>query len=177
MVKANEFIKEVYETIKEDIKGYDVYIKGENGVSNIVIFDEPDLVEGEKSRYRIAHSNIMIFNEDNPILAIETIPKESAPPRDIVGPIPLYMIARKVVINKKNKKNLEFNLDNNDSKFTLLVVVPDQREGRYKNLQILDLNEKFKGVLNLKSEYSNLKDFEICEFSNIKPVLSKLIID
>lgn len=115
----------------------------------------------------------MIFDGDKPLLAIETIPKRATPPKDIAGPIPIYMIARKVIINMKNGNNVEYDLNGNDSKFNLLIVVPNQPSGQ-KSAQIENLNEKFIGVFDLKSEYSNLKNFHICEFSNLKAALSEI---
>lgn len=174
MAKADEFIKVVYETIKDDFKNKKIYVKGENGVSNIVLFDEPEIFR-EKSRYRIAYTSIVIFNDETPLLAIEVIPKAPTPPKDMVGPIPVYMVARKIMIKMKDGSEIEYELNNKDSKFPLLVVIPDQTEGGQKSAQISDLNEKFKGVLDLESEYSCINDFEICEFGNLKPVLNKLI--
>lgn len=174
MANYEEFLGEVYNTISRDFSNQTIYVKGKRGVSNIVIFDEPELYK-EKSRYRIAYSGIMIFDGDKPILAIETIPHKPTPPKDIAGPIPIYMIARKVIINMKNGNNKEYELIDSDSKFNLLVVVPDQPEGGLKSAQISDLNEKFKGVFDLDGEYSNLKSFEICEFSDIDSALKKLM--
>ncbi|MGB9937854.1 MAG: hypothetical protein ACPK7O_09060 [Methanobacterium sp.] len=172
MVNSDEFTNKVHNAISNNFKNLSVYVKGKDGVSNIVIFDEPDLYK-DKSRYRIAYSNIMIFNGDKLLLAIEAIPHKPTPPKDIAGPIPIYMISRKVIINMKTGNNKEFDLIGSDSKFNLLIVVPDQPEGGLKSAQIGDLNEKFKGVFDLNNEYSNLKNFEICEFSNIKSTLEK----
>lgn len=174
MANYEEFLGKVYNSISTEFNTQNIYVKGKNEVNNIVIFDEPDLYK-EKSRYRIAYSGIMVFDGNKPVLAIETIPNKPTPPKDIAGPIPIYMIARKVVINMKNGNNKEYELIGSDSKFNLLVVVPDQPEGGLKSVQIKDLNEKFKGVFDLNSEYSNLKDFEICEFSDIKSALKNLM--
>lgn len=172
MVNSDEFTNEVYNAISNDFKNQSIYVKGKDGVSNIVIFNEPELYK-EKSRYRIAYSNIMVFDGDKPLLAIEAIPHKPTPPKDIAGPIPIYMISRKVIVNMKTGNNKEFDLIDSDSKFNLLIVVPDQPESGQKSVQIRDLNEKFKGVFDLNSEYSNLKNFEICEFNDIKSTLEK----
>ena len=174
MANNKEFLKEVYNSISKDFNNETVYVKGKNGVNNIVIFDEPELYK-EKFRYRIAYSSMMIFNDDKPVLAIETFPNKLTPPKNFAGQIPIYMIARKVVINMKDGNKMEYRLVGSDFKFNLLMVVPDKPESGQKSAQIKDLNEKFKGVLNLDSEYSNLKDFEICEFSDIKSALKKSI--
>ncbi len=88
------------------------------------------------------------------------------------------MISRKIVINRRNGQKTEYELTDKNSKFNLLIVVPDQFQGGQKgqkSLQIKDLNEKFKGVLDLESEYSNLKNFAICEISDLNPVLTRLL--
>lgn len=173
MASSDEFTNDVYNAISDEFKNYSIYVKGREEVGNIVVFDEPDLYK-DKSRYRIVYSNIMIFDDNMPLLAIEAIPHKPTPPKDIAGPIPIYMIARKIIVNMKNGNNKEYELINGDSKFNLLIIVPDQPESGLKSAQIRDLNEKFKGVFDLESEYSNLKDFEICEFGNIKSALMRL---
>jgi len=174
MANYEEFLGEVYDSISKEFNNQKIYVKGKNGVNNIVIFDEPNL-NREKSRYRIAYSGIIVINDDKPLMAVEAIPNKPAPPKDIAGPIPIYMIARKVVITFRNGSTKEYELVDGDSKFNLLVVVPDQPEKGLKSVQIKDLNEKFKGVFDLDNEYSNLKDFEICEFNDIKSALKKLV--
>ena len=174
MANYEEFLGEVYNSISKEFNNQTIYVKGRNEVNNIVIFDEPDL-NSEKSRYRIAYSGIIVLNNDKPLTAIEAIPNKPTPPKDIAGPIPIYMIARKIAITFKNGNTKEYELVDGDSKFNLLVVVPDQPEKGLKSIQIKDLNEKFKGVFDLGSEYSNLTDFEICEFSDINSALKKLL--
>lgn len=174
MANYEEFLGDVYNSISNEFNNQTIYVKGRNEVNNIVIFDEPDL-NSEKSRYRIAYSGIIVLNNDKPLMAIEAIPNKPTPPKDIAGPIPIYMIARKIVITFKNGNTKEYELVDGDSKFNLLVVVPDQPAKGLKSIQIKDLNEKFKGVFDLSSEYSNLKDFEICEFSDINSALKKLV--
>lgn len=56
----------------------------------------------------------------------------------------------------------------------MLIVVPDQSE-TVKELQFLDLDEKFRGVLKLKGEYSNVKDFAIAPLRNMIPILNDLL--
>ena len=165
----------VFDALTQIFKPKEIYMKGKGGINNIVLFDEPVLIDREKSRYRILYSSMMVIKDDKPILAIEILQHKPTPPRDIVGPIPLYMISRKIVINKENGKKQEYELIDKDSKILLLVVIPEQPERGQKSLQINDLNEKFKGVLDLESEYSNLKDFAICEINDLKPVLNKLL--
>lgn len=170
MVNGDEFTDMVYNEISNHFKKNKMYVKGKDEVNNIVIFDEP-ILSHEKSRYRIAYSKIMIFKNDEPFLAIEAVPKKPTPPKDIAGNIPIYMIARKIVVNMKNGQNEEYVIKDN-SNFNLLIVVPDQPEGN-KSAQIRDLNEKFKGIFDLNNEYTNLKKFEICELNNIDITLKE----
>ncbi|MGP8024402.1 MAG: hypothetical protein ACLPHE_10330 [Methanobacterium sp.] len=179
MVKETKDLTSIiYDNISSIFNPNNIYMKGKDGVSNIVLFDEPVLIDGEKSRYRILYSSMMVFEDDKLRLAIEILPNKPTPPRDIAGPIPVYMVTRKVVINRRNGKKTEYELTDKNSKFNLLIVIPDQFEGSQKSqksLQIKDLNEKFKGVIDLESEYSNLKDFAICEISDLDSVLERLL--
>ena len=171
MVNGDEFLDLVHNELSNYFKNNKIYVKGKNGINSIVIFDEPEL-EKEKSRFRTGYSKILIFKDDKPFLAIETFSQKPTPPKDIAGPIPIYMIARKIIINKENGDNEEVLIDDNID-FNLLIVVSDQPKDGNKSAQIKDLNEKFKGVFDLGGEYSNLKNFEICEFSHMKNCLNK----
>jgi len=118
---------------------------------------------------------MMVFDNDKPVLAIEILQHKPTPPRDIAGPITVYMITRKIVINQENGQKKEYDLTRKDSNLKLLIVIPDQPEKGKKSQQIKDLNEKFKGVLDIQSEYSTLKDFAISEIGDLNPVLKKLL--
>ncbi len=170
MVNGDEFTNMVYNEISNHFKKNKKYVKGKDEVNSIVIFDEP-ILSHEKSRYKIAYSKIIIFENNEPFLAIEAVPHKPTPPKDIAGNIPIYMITRKIVINMKNGRNEEYVIKDN-SNFNLLIVVPNQPEGN-KSAQISDLNEKFKGIFDLNNEYTNLKNFEICELDNIDNALNK----
>lgn len=169
MVNGDEFLDLVHQELSSYFKDDKIYVKGKNGINSIVIFDEPELEKG-KSRFRTGYSKILILKDDEPFLAIETFSQKPTPPKDIAGPIPIYMIARKIIVNTENGINEEFSLDDNTN-FNLLIVVADQPEDGNKSDQIKDLDKKFKGVFDLGGEYSNLKNFEICEYSNINNIL------
>ncbi|MDI6643563.1 MAG: hypothetical protein QME14_00770 [Methanobacteriaceae archaeon] len=149
---------------------YEIYVKGKNGINNIVFFNEPELYPGEKSRFRIGNGSIMIFDGQKPILAIEVIPHKPTPPKDMAGPIPVYMVSRKIILNYNNGNSKEYELLD---KFPLIIVVPDQSKTKRK--QINDLNEKFKGIFNLSTEYSALNDFMICFDSDFNVVIKKML--
>lgn len=170
MVTGKKLIEKINQEIDDLNLGYDIFVKGQNGVNNIVLFDEVDLFPGEKSRFRIGNGSIMIFDGEKPILAIEIIPNKPTPPKDMAGPIPVYMVSRKIKLNFNNGKEREIELLD---KFPLIIVVPSQSE--IKEKQINDLNEKFKGVFNLYTEYSALKDFMICMDSDFSGVIKRML--
>jgi hypothetical protein len=172
MATGEKLIEKINREIESLNLDYDIFVKGKNGLNNIVLFNEPDLFQGEKSRFRIGNGSIMIFENQKPILAVEIITKGPTPPKDMAGPIPVYMISRKIKLNYNNGKDKEYELID---KFPLIVVVPDQSEK--KRNQINDLNEKFKGIFSLGVEYSALSDFEICVDSDFSDVLNKFLID
>lgn len=172
-MSAEFFNESIYNSLKKVFPKFTVQASGKNGVSNIVLFDEPELYK-QKSRYRIAYTSMMVFDGDIPILGVETVfSKSSIPPKNIVGSLPVYMITRKVIVRFKNDEELEYNLDDNKSKLLLLIVLSEQKSKSKKD-QIKDLNEKFKGVLNLKSEFSYVRDFRICEIEDVESVIKEL---
>lgn len=67
---------------------------------------------------------MMVFEDDKPVLAIEIILNKPTTSRDIAGPILVYMITRKIVINVENGKKKEYDLTEKDSNFKLLIVNP-----------------------------------------------------
>ncbi|QUH22353.1 hypothetical protein HYG87_00520 [Methanobacterium alkalithermotolerans] len=170
MVSGEKLIEKINEEIQDLNLGYEIFVKGKNGLNNIVFFDEPDLYPGEKSRFRIGNGSIMLFDGQKPILAIEVIPNKPTPPKDMAGPIPVYMVSRKIILNFNNGKGREYELLD---KFPLIIVVPDQSETKRK--QINDLNEKFKGIFNLKTEYSALNDFMICVDSDFSGIIKRML--
>lgn len=170
MVSGKKLIEKINQQIEDLNMEYEIFVKGKNGINNIVFFDEPDLYPGEKSRFRIGNGSIMLFDGQKPILAIEVIPNKLTPPKDMAGPIPVYMVSRKIILNFNNGKGREYELLD---KFPLIIVVPDQSETKKK--QINDLNEKFKGIFNLNTEYSALNDFMICMDSDFSDIMKRIL--
>ena len=76
MVTDDKLIEKINQEIEDLDLGYDIFVKGQNGLNNIVFFDEPDLYPGEKARFRIGNGSIMVFDKDKPILAVEIIPNK-----------------------------------------------------------------------------------------------------
>lgn len=175
-MNGDEFNKIIYDKIKEFFPKGTVYASGKDGVNNIVLFDEPVLTS-QKSRYRIAYTTMIVIEDNQPILGIETVfSTSSIPPKNFLSSIPLYMITRKIIIPFKEGKEIEYNLDENMDKIRLLVVLSEQKS-KAKKVQINDLNEKVSGIINLNSEYSYLNDFRICELLDMEQSISELILD
>ena len=170
MESEDKLLEKINGEIKDLDLGYDIVVKGQNGINNIVFFDEPDLYPGKKARFRIGYGSIMVFDGDKPILAVEIIPNKNTSPKSMAGPIPVYMVSRKIKLNYNNGKDKEIELLD---KFPLIIVVPDQPEN--KRDQIDDLNEKFEGIFNLGIEYSALNDFKICVESDFRTILKKIL--
>ena len=173
-MNADNFNQTIYDTILKVFPKFTIHAVGKNGVKNIVLFDEPELYQ-QKARYRIAFTSMIVFDKETPLLGVETIfNTASIPPKDIVGPLPVYMITRKIVVRFENGDEKEYNLDDYDSKLRLIIVLSEQKSQSKKD-QIKDLNEKFSGVINPRSEFSYLKDFRICEVENVEPVVKELM--
>ena len=170
MVDDEKFIERIYQSIQNLKLEFQIYVKGQNGLNNIVLFDEPELYPGEKARFRIGNSSVLILDGENPVLAIEVISHKPTPSRDIAGSISVHMISRKIKLNYKDGNDSEIDLLN---KFPLLVVVPDQ--SKTKTTQINDLNEKFKGIYKLNTEYSALSYFKVCVEADFDYYLKKLL--
>ncbi|MDO9044569.1 MAG: hypothetical protein Q7U35_04600 [Methanobacteriaceae archaeon] len=174
MAKIEEMLKKVYEELSMELNDETIYCQGKNGVNTIVLFNEPDLIPGEKARYRIGTLTILILKKGLPFLSVDVIPTAPTPPKIIAGLLPVHMITRSMVINRTGKNSLKFDLDELDNKLKLLIVVPDQSEG-IKEVQFTDLDEKFRGVINLEGEYSNIQDFSITPLKDLIPSLNRLL--
>ncbi|MCK9151816.1 hypothetical protein [Methanobacterium alcaliphilum] len=174
MAKIEEMLNKVYEELSRELNDETIYCQGKNGVKTIVLFDEPDLIPGEKARYRIGTLTILILRDGVPFLSVDVIPTAPTPPKVIAGLLPVHMITRSMVINRMEKNSIKFDLDELTNKLKLLIVVPDQSEG-IKEVQFGDLDEKFRGVINLRSEHSNIQDFAITPIENLISSLNKLL--
>jgi len=165
MSEIAEYLDRIYGDISGPFKDQNIYVQNRGGITSIRLFDETDLHEGEARAHWVGTSHIMIFDDEEPFLAIEA--KTAATPKEIAGPIPLYALTRIVKINEK-----PYDVE---SPLLLLITVPDQpREGQ-KSEQLSDLENKLKDILDLESKYSNLKDFAICEISDLKKTLKELL--
>jgi hypothetical protein len=83
------------------------------------------------------------------------------------------MVTRSIVVNREGAKNLKYDLDELRNKMLLLIVVPDQSD-TVKEAQFVDLDEKFRGVIDL-THYSNIRDFAIAPIRKTIPIMDDLI--
>lgn len=174
MAKIEEMINKVFDELSVHLKKETIYCQGKNGVNTLVLFDEPELIPGEKARYKIGNLTILVLRDNVPFLSVEVIPTSPTPPKTISGLLPVHMVTRSIVINRKGDNNLKYDLDELENKMLLLIVVPDQSK-TVKEPQFVDLDEKFRGVISLRSEYSNVKDFAIAPLRKMIPVLDDLL--
>jgi len=106
---------------------------------------------------------LVLDEEEKPLLVIE--PETSASPKTFGRSIPIYAIAKKVRIGKK-----EYSIS---SPLLLLIVIPDQSQTSQKTEQLFDLEKKLKETIDF--EGSSLKDFAICQVGGLKEALGRLI--
>lgn len=164
----------VYEELSIHFKDETIHCQGKNGVNTLVLFDEPELIPNKKSRYKIGNLTLLIVKDNVPFLSVEIINKGPTPPKSIAGVIPVNMVARSIVINRENAENIKYDLDEFMDKPLLLIVVPDQSE-TVKEAQFVDLDKKFRGVMRLKGQYSNVRDFAIAPIRKMVPILKELL--
>jgi|GEM_PF-2081596 len=174
MAKIEEMLNKVFDELSVNLKNDTIHCQGKNGVNTLVLFDEPELIPGEKARYKIGNLTMLVLRDNVPFLSVEVIPTAPTPPKTIAGLFPVHMVTRSIVINRQGSNNLKYDLDELENKLLLLIVVPDQSE-TVKEAQFVDLDEKFRGVINLRSEYSNVKDFAIAPLRKMIPVLNDLL--
>lgn len=173
MANITEMIDEVYEELSIHFKDETIYCQGKNGLKTLVLFDEPELIPNKMSRYRIGTVTILVLKDDIPFLSVEVISHGPTPPKSIAGILPVNMVTRSIVVNREGAENLKYDLDELRNKMLLLIVVPDQSE-TVKEAQFVDLDEKFRGVIDL-TQYSNVRDFAIAPLRKIIPIMDDLI--
>ena len=138
-------------------------IEKQNGVGLIQVFSEEDMTEGEKNKFKIAFSDMLLLDDNRqPFIVIE--PETSASPKTFGSSIPIYTIAKQIIAD--DKYQVEYPL-------LLVIVIPDNKNPSQKKYQLEDLQRKIKSAIKL--EGSQLKDFVICQISNFEETLEKMI--
>ncbi|MBF4475943.1 hypothetical protein [Methanobacterium formicicum] len=173
MANIKEMVDKVYKELSIHFKDETIYCQGKNGVKTLVLFDEPELIPNKMARFKIGTVTILVLKDDIPFLSVEIISQGPTPPKSIAGILPVNMVTRSIVVNREGAKNLKYDLDELRNKMLLLIVVPDQSE-TVKEAQFVDLDEKFRGVIDL-THYSNIRDFAIAPIRKTIPIMDDLI--
>lgn len=138
-------------------------IEKQNGVGLIQVFSEEEMHKGDRNKYKIAFSDMLLLDDnDKPFLVIE--PETSASPKTYGRSIPIYTIAKKIIIGD-DKYQIE-------SPLLLMIVIPKSENQNQKRQQLEDLQRKIKNVIKL--EGTQLKDFAICQISDFVETLRKI---
>lgn len=140
-------------------------IEKHDGVGLIQVFSEENLIEGERNKFKIALSDMLLLDDNRqPFLVIE--PETSASPKTYGRSIPVYTIAKNIIIGKK-----EYPVN---MPLILIIVVPNnEKNPNQKKCQLEDLQLKIKSAQ--KFEGSQLKDFAICQISDFEETFEKMI--
>ncbi len=144
---------------------YELLIEKQGGVGLIQVFSEENLTEGEKNKFKVAHSDILLLDKGQPFIVIE--PETSSSPKTFGRSIPVYTIARQIIADEPYPIK---------SPLYLIIVIPDdtKNSGKKKN-QLVDLQRKMKSAIKL--EGSQLADFAFCQLSDFEGTLEKMIED
>jgi len=140
-------------------------IEKQDGVGLIQVFSEENMTDGEKNKFKIAFSDILLLDDNHkPFLVIE--PETSASPKTYGRSIPVYTIAKNIIIGKK-----EYPIN---MPLILIIVVPNnEKNPNQKRYQLEDLQRKMKSAQKL--EGSQLNDFAICQISDFEETFEKMI--
>jgi hypothetical protein len=168
--KVDEKRAKIYEFLPASMRdnSYAVHV---DGITGIAPFNEAYPPKEGLSAYRMKLTcDILVLNEEKPFLAIEL--ETSQDPQVVMGLIPLYMLTKWIKIRKANLDLNQFPVDS----LLLIIVVPDLSDTLQEKWT--DSEEKLKELIDLKeNKLSTLKDFEICEISDFKSTLKKILIN
>jgi hypothetical protein len=139
-------------------------IEKQDGVGLIQVFSEEEMVEGERNKFRIALSDMLLLdNKKQPFIVIE--PETSSSPKTFGRSIPVYAVARKIIADKPYPFK---------SALLLIIVIPDDKKNpSQKKYQLEDLQRKMKSSIKLRG--SKLADFAFCQISNFENTVRKMI--
>ncbi len=144
--------------------GDKLLIEKQNGIGLIQVFSKEKMTEGEKNKFKIAFADILLLDDNRqPFIVIE--PETSASPKTFGRSIPIYTIAKQIIADRQYQVK---------SPLFLIIVIPDDENNpSQKKFQLEDLAHKIKSAIKL--EGSQLKDFAICQISDFKETLEKMI--
>jgi len=126
-------------------------IEKQGGVGLIQVFSEEKMTEGEKNKFKIALSDMLLLDDNlHPFIIIE--PETSSSPKTFGRSIPVYAVAREIIADKPYQIK---------SPLYLIIVIPDDKKNPgQKKYQLEDLQHKIKNAIKL--EGSKLADFAFC---------------
>ena len=159
----------IFEMLPDSIKD-NAYAVRRDGLTGIALFNEsyPPKTGLGKYRMKIA-ADIVALEEEKPFLAIEL--ETSTDPQEVMGLFPLWMLTKWI---KLRKSNIDLNQYPAESPFLLLIILPPLTETLREKW--LDIEDKLRDMFNLEeNKLSTLTDFEICELTDFKPVLRRLL--
>lgn len=159
----------IFELLPNSIKN-NAYASKIGGITGIAPFNESFPPKEGLSRYRMKIAiDILAFDKTKPFLAIEL--ETSPDPQQVMGLFPLFMLTRWVKIRKGN---VDLNQYEVESPFLLLIIVPPLSDTLREKWR--DIEDKLRDTLSLReNKLSTLTDFEICELTDFKPILKKLL--
>lgn len=139
-------------------------IEKHNGIGLIQVFSEEKMNEGEKNKFKIAFSDMLLLDDNRqPFLVIE--PETSSSPKTYGRSIPVYTIAKQIIVDRQYQVK---------SPLFLIIVIPDYKKNpSQKKYQLEDLQRKIKSAIKL--EGSQLEDFAFCQISDFEETLEKMI--
>jgi hypothetical protein len=139
-------------------------IEKQNGIGLIQAFSEVDMIEGDKNKFKIAFLDMLLLDENNkPFLVIE--PETSSSSKTFGRSIPVYTIAKLI-----KTRGVDYKVE---SPLILMIVIPDDKNYIKKMEQLDKLKNKIKKAINFRK--SQLKDFSICQISDFKESIRKLL--
>ncbi|MCK4830946.1 hypothetical protein KA005_85340 [bacterium] len=139
-------------------------IEKHDGVGLIQVFSEEKMTEGEKNKFKIAFSDMLILDgKSQPFIVIE--PETSTSPKTFGRSIPVYTIAKQIIADRQYQVK---------SPLFLIIVIPDYKKNpSQKKYQLEDLKRKIKSAIKL--EGSQLEDFAFCQISDFEETFNKMI--
>lgn len=162
----NEIHQDLIAKVKKilDSFGDKLLIEKQNGIGLIQVFSEEKMTEGERNKFKIAFSDMLLLDDNRqPFIVIE--PETSISPKTFGRSIPVYTIAKQIIADRQYQVK---------SPLFLIIVIPDDKKNpSQKRYQLEDLQRKIKSATKL--EGSQLEDFAFCQISDFKETLEKMI--
>ena len=139
-------------------------IEKQGGIGLIQVFSEEKMTEGEKNKFKIALSDMLLLDDNHqPFIVIE--PETSSSPKTVGRSIPVYAVASQRIADKPYKIKSPM--------FFIIVIPDDKKNPGQKKYQLEDLQNKIKSAIKL--EGSKLANFDFCQISDFENTIGKVI--